>query len=640
MGDDQLTTPLSALVWQPDGGAAALRPDGLEMVTGGYDGVLALWNVPTGRLVRSWQAHRGWVWSCSYHPVRNVIVSTGADGLARVWDGSSGDLLAEFEPGGREFHSVAFSPDGELLATFGWQGGIVVWRSTTEPLLGLAGHQGWVSSVAFHPNGTQLVSTGGGDGTLRVWDLGSGELQHTVRPNDFPMAGCVFRPGTGELITVGGGGLHVWDAASWKVLRHWDESPADVLAVNPDGSMVATGSTNGVRLWDLTSGEASAVPLDDPTGVQWLGFSPDGRELAVRQVSSASWLDVRSGQTRRSAAGSIGAQVTAAAIGGSVLVTGGQDGLVRIWDQDRGAVRHTIAAHRDVVHHMVLRGAELITAGADGAVCVIDTVAGTVLRSWQADFLFAHRCFLRPGGAELITAGNSPGVALWRSASGDLVFRPLPELYRAHDYLARPDGSEIMLGQGLEGSTQVWDLQTGRLISQFQDDDPAVSAAALSPDGTVAVTGDYDGRVQWWDVAGGGRRRLSDVGLPEVSAFAFRADGLELLTGHVDGQLRAWDVQTGRAGRRFDDQYGRVSWCGYAGDGSTVLAGGLDRSVRMWDAMTTTPTGFRFEALPDGDAVVWTVPDGSVAGETPGAGRWLGRSVTDSAAAVSRWLPR
>ena len=125
-----------------------------------------------------------------------------------------------------------------------------------------------------------------------------------------------------------------------------------------------------------------------------------------------------------------------------------------------------------------------------------------------------------------------------------------------------------------------------------------------------------------------------------MTACLLRSDGLELLTGHIDGRLRAWDVQTGRAGRQFDDhQYGRIRWCEYSSDGATVLAGGHDRSVRMWDAMTTAPAGFRFEALPDGAAVVWTVPDGSIAGSTPDADRCLGRSVTDPAAGVSRWLP-
>jgi len=155
-------------------------------------------------LVRTWEAHRGWVWASSYHPLRNVIVSTGTDGMAKVWDVATAELLAEWEPGGRAFHSVTFSPDGELLATFGYDRGIIVLRSTTEPLVAMAGYHGWVSSVAFHPDGQHLVGTGG-DGVLRIWDLNSGALLHTRRPSDHTLGGCAFRPGADELITVGRG---------------------------------------------------------------------------------------------------------------------------------------------------------------------------------------------------------------------------------------------------------------------------------------------------------------------------------------------------------------------------------------------------------------------------------------------------
>jgi len=99
-----------------------------------------------------------------------------------------------------------------------------------------------------------------------------------------------------------------------------------------------------------------------------------------------------------------------------------------------------------------VNGDELVSVGADGLACVIEPTSGVVLRSWQADFLSATRCFLRPGGEELITAGIQAGVAVWRSATGVLVHQLLPELYRAYDYVVSPDGSELVLARAWTAS--------------------------------------------------------------------------------------------------------------------------------------------------------------------------------------------
>jgi WD40 repeat protein len=80
----------------------------------------------------------------------------------------------------------------------------------------MVGHPGLASAVAWHPNGELLIS-GGGDGTLRWWDLHSGE--------------CVR-------------------------VREGHQGTVQALKVSPDGSLLAScGDDGAIRLWDLYSGQ-------------------------------------------------------------------------------------------------------------------------------------------------------------------------------------------------------------------------------------------------------------------------------------------------------------------------------------------------------------------------------------------------
>ena len=221
---------------------------------------------------------------------------------------------------------VRYSPDGAQLAI---ATSIGIWLydiGSHREIALITTHPGAVSCVAFSPDG-QLLAGGSGDGSVRVWDVKTGELRWT-RPgreaHEGGVSSVVFSP-DGRFLVSGGTdwGAEVWGAkggSGWDGISH--RGPISSIAFSPDGKTLISGSGNGtVRLWDFT---VIPVPIDDlPPGTKprrsWDGIRVERKKgFAERKRGIAGHI---------SAVSSIVFNPN-----GKTFTTGASDGTLRLWD--------------------------------------------------------------------------------------------------------------------------------------------------------------------------------------------------------------------------------------------------------------------------------------------------------------------
>jgi WD40 repeat protein len=149
----------------------AFAPNGKQALSGSADGMLKLWDVENGKLLRSWEGGQGDVYSVALSADGQRALSGGFEPVLKLWDVSSGRLIRSWQGVQGPIYSVAFSPDGRQGLTGGYDNTVRLWDLGGDRLTQKwSSHNEPVAAVAFSANG-KLALSGSYDKTLQLLDV-------------------------------------------------------------------------------------------------------------------------------------------------------------------------------------------------------------------------------------------------------------------------------------------------------------------------------------------------------------------------------------------------------------------------------------------------------------------------------------
>lgn len=155
--------------------APTFSADSRRFCFGSAEGRVRLYELPSGRLLGTLEAHHGFAYACDLSPDGSQLATAGFDGVVRLWSTESLSLLAEFRSSMESFWTVALSPDGRRIAAGTGESSVILWDVPSrlevaslglgEPLFPVEG------LLRFTPDGSALVL---GGGRWRTWHAPSG----------------------------------------------------------------------------------------------------------------------------------------------------------------------------------------------------------------------------------------------------------------------------------------------------------------------------------------------------------------------------------------------------------------------------------------------------------------------------------
>lgn len=617
-----------------------LSPDGKYLLTGSTDGMVRLWDILSGNLMRTLSGHSGPVLSIAVSPDNLHAASGEEDGSVIVWDlstrkrgntlpGNSGSTLA-----------LEFIPGGDHLLIGGRAETVVMWdfkqgRITKK----FEGHQGAVNDLALAPNGRNFVSASS-DNTLRLWDIASGRHLYSFIGHGDAVQCVDYSPNGTHLVSGSADNtIRVWDTTKIAEVRQFRRHNDIVssVAFSADGKYIISGGWDKmINVWNVSTGHGSwqQIHTDKVTDVR---FVP-GTDLAISSARNGKiviWRVRESPQIpeyvhpfpllcrvqtvailgkERQVSRDILAGAKEAIKAGELkrayrMLQKGKEmpayqndkefmdlvALCAMWGNgQRVGLKNAwplrvMLGHSDWVADVRFTSnyQYILSCSWDKTVRLWDPHTGAQLRQFDQTSTSLLPCNftsldISSNNALVVSGSRDDGaVYLWSLDTGEVVMT-----FTGHESMVSSvcfsRNGRYTLSAGEDRTVRLWETATGKEVRRFTGHRQTVFSACFSPDNRLVASSSDDATVKLWDIEKNVLVTSFEGHYSSVFSTSFSSDGRYLLTCSEDGSVRIWEVATGKEMRRFEGHESWVTAARFTPDGKFVLSAGKDSTVRLW----------------------------------------------------------
>jgi WD40 repeat protein len=586
-----------------DVSSVAFSPDGKLALSGSKDNTLKLWDVQTGKEIRTFNGHDREVESVAFSPDGKFILSGGGDGTLRLWDVQTGKEIKTFNGHYKILTSVAFSTDGKRVLSglegHGEESTIIIWDiQTGREIKAFKVPTKVFRSIAFSPN-EKFALLADESNTLKCWDIQTGvEINKFSGHSGVIHSVALSQDGKFALSGSEDHTLKLWDVQTGKEIRTFNghSEAVNSVAFSPDGKLAFSGSGDGtLKLWDVQTGKEITTFNGHDREVSSVAFSPDGK----------------------------------------FAISGGRDRVINIWNIPEKAIKNAIQRHSLRVNSITFSpdGKMTLLGNSNGTLNFWDNLSGALRNTIKSDSGAVVSVAYSPDGKLALSGGRDHILKLWDVQTGKEL-----KIFNGHSdtifsVAFSPDGKRVLSGS-LDGTVRLWDVSTGKTIKAFGNtkDTALVDSVAFSQDGKFILSG-IEGTFKWWDAQTAAEVKVVEhsfqyvqtstgveiVERPASEEFflvAFNSNGKRILQTGVqlkfapqdhhnppipvvisqdgnfavvggknlkDSCFHLLELQQGKEIQKFTDCISSIITIAINPDGKHIISGHSDNTIMIWD---------------------------------------------------------
>jgi WD40 repeat protein len=309
---------------------------------------------------------------------------------------------------------------------------------------------------------------------------------------------------------------------------------------------------------------------------------------------------------------------------GALLVSGGWDGALIVWDRDSGMPIHRFEQRGHQIHSIAISpDGRLVAAPLGPTVYVLDLASLEIKRTLAVR---AESVAFLPDG-RLACGDNEGKIWVWEIDSGQLCAK-LDVHTNCVQRIAACHRSDLFATATWD-CVAIFDSHTLAPLQRFEGHHSSgwINCLAISPDGVV-VSGDQGGQGNIWDARSG--TLIASFSTNHLYDGDFSSDGRLIVTASAlapnamfpdEPGVQVWDARSGASVKQFVGHDNTVHAARFSPSGQEIASGSRDQTIRLWDLSRDATTmelkghavainGVSFS--PDGKYLATSSHDGSV----------------------------
>ncbi|KAI9203824.1 WD40-repeat-containing domain protein [Polychytrium aggregatum] len=553
------------------------RPEGNHLVTASRSLLLRIWEIATGKEIRSWKAHQAPVLTMDFDPTSTLVATGSADSTIKLWDVDRGFCT----------HN-------------------------------LTGHSGIVSIVKFHPNAKQLkLVSGADDCTIRIWDLTEKRCISVLDSHVSVIRGLDFTKDGSQLISCARDKVvNLWDFKSGNLLKTLpileSVEAVGVLTAAPHGVQASkddlfiyTGGDKGfIRIWNVRTGQCVA---QDKSGVIGGHTIMDVQLLKSRNqlmaVTSDQNLFFFNGTTLDKVKQIVGYNdeiLDATFVGPdhTKIAVATNSEQIRIFDLETTDCE-ILQGHKEMVISLDKSsdGTLLISGSKDHRALVwrmnehskFDCVGECVGHTEAVGAVAFSRRF----SSFAVTGSQDRTIKVWDlSTIADDHIAKLKTLYtfQAHEKdinsIAIAPNDKVFATGSQDKTAKIWSVSDGSLLGVCKGHKRGVWCVEFSPVDQVLATSSGDKTIKLWSIRDFTCLKTLEGHLNSVLRVRFISMGMQLVSSGSDGLVKLWTIKTSECVETLDKHEDKVWALSVRKDEKQIASGGVDSAIHLWKDVT------------------------------------------------------